>query len=90
MRGEHGLRLRYWCLRCPSRYNRKGNLRVHYREPHPDRVGEIERIEGETYEERNRSRRSDSTWREHSMSPRGEAGGQGDLHLGRRHQLGSQ
>ena len=56
---KHGPRLHYWCQRCSHKNNRKDNLRAHYRECHPDKVHEVDRIEGETYESRECSRRED-------------------------------
>ncbi|XP_038063188.1 uncharacterized protein LOC119733896 [Patiria miniata] len=69
---EHGPQEYYWCGQCEHRNNRRDNLRAHYRDCHPSAQGEVSQIRAETYESRERARRSkieESGHRSHENHP---------------------
>ena len=67
LRVDHGPRLRAWCLQCTFSSSRKDNLKRHYKERHPDRIGEVEGILLET--EGERAQRQEGTTRTRSLEP---------------------
>ena len=54
---EHSPKLLYFCQRCSHKNNRRDNLRSHYRDCHPERVGEVEEIHGQSHEAHMHDRR---------------------------------
>ncbi len=57
---EHGPKVFYWCGQCEHRNNRRDNLRAHYRDCHSTSLEEVDHIRAESYESRERARRSKS------------------------------
>ena len=55
---EHGPRVFFWCLRCSHKNNRRDNLRSHYNDCHPDKISDVDKIGGESYEEHGSQRGS--------------------------------
>ena len=80
LRVEHGPRVFFWCRQCSHKNNRRDNLRAHYKDCHPNHEGEVSKIQAESYEARELSRRPRSEMEGHRSKERATPSGKDTRH----------